>query len=114
SAVICWEDAREEIFKLIARAQASESQLKQIQSTSVNPFSRNTTKNRTPLEDATRKSKENSHAHSKQKAEETRSLPEPKNQGSKKKPSWLPLPSGNLNINPRRETNLIMRLNAVL
>ncbi|PLW42909.1 hypothetical protein PCANC_17756 [Puccinia coronata f. sp. avenae] len=84
SAVICWEDAREEIFKLIARAQASESQLKQIQSTSVNPFSRNTTKNRTPLEDATRKSKENSHAHSKQKAEETRSLPEPKTRAQKK------------------------------
>ncbi|EFP86641.1 uncharacterized protein PGTG_13023 [Puccinia graminis f. sp. tritici CRL 75-36-700-3] len=78
SAVISWQNAREEIFRIIERSQSLESQLNELRSLS-------SSNSKPIMEEATSKQKKTAHTSSQQQSGKTTSHPEPKTRAQKAK-----------------------------
>jgi seryl-tRNA synthetase len=78
SAVISWQDAREEIFRIIERSQSLESQLNELRSLS-------SSNSKSITEEATSKQKKTAHTSSQQQSGKSASHHEPKTRAQKAK-----------------------------
>lgn len=91
SAVINWQDAREQILKIIERAQSQESQLKELQSLAASSHSKQTALPTTPAEDtAGRPRKTRNSILQQQQAEETSNQSGPKTRAQKARLAVVP------------------------